>query len=91
MSLTVFAIVLGALFGLSIAVGLRRRSAVTQPVCGHCGYFVRGLTTFFCPECGSDLREVGIIRPPRRILSPTGRATATPGAAQQTATAEHPG
>jgi class 3 adenylate cyclase len=25
-----------------------------------CGYQVRGLTTFTCPECGSDLREVGI-------------------------------
>src|SRR5688572_15999719 len=30
--------------------------------CGHCGYAVTGLTTFTCPECGSDLREVGIVR-----------------------------
>ncbi len=28
--------------------------------CGKCGYSVRGLTTFQCPECGSDLRKVGI-------------------------------
>ena len=30
--------------------------------CGNCGYNVRGLTTFKCPECGQDLREVGIDR-----------------------------
>lgn len=29
--------------------------------CGACGYAVRGLTTFTCPECGADLREVGMI------------------------------
>lgn len=28
--------------------------------CGHCGYDVRGLSTFICPECGNDLRSVGI-------------------------------
>ncbi len=32
------------------------------PSCGKCGYASRGLTTFTCPECGSDLREVGIQR-----------------------------
>ena len=31
--------------------------------CGQCGYAVRGLTTFVCPECGADLRQVGIVRP----------------------------
>jgi class 3 adenylate cyclase len=36
--------------------------------CGHCGYRVRGLSTFVCPECGSDLREVGIVRPRPRSL-----------------------
>ena len=38
-----------------------------EPACGKCGYAVRGLDTFICPECGSDLRQVGIItkeRPP---------------------------
>jgi hypothetical protein len=42
---------------------LRRRKAVTQPACGNCGYFVRGITTFTCPECGQDLREAGIVTP----------------------------
>ncbi|MCX5659841.1 MAG: hypothetical protein NTW19_08985 [Planctomycetota bacterium] len=28
--------------------------------CGKCGYLVRGITALNCPECGADLREVGI-------------------------------
>ncbi|MBN1343855.1 MAG: hypothetical protein JXQ73_14320 [Phycisphaerae bacterium] len=36
------------------------RHAVAEPSCGSCGYAVQGLPTFTCPECGSDLREVGI-------------------------------
>jgi hypothetical protein len=35
----------------------------TDPICGKCGYCVRGITSLICPECGSDLREVGIIPP----------------------------
>jgi hypothetical protein len=31
------------------------------PRCGRCNYIVRGVPTFTCPECGSDLREVGIL------------------------------
>ena len=30
------------------------------PRCGACGYDTRGLTRLTCPECGSDLRIVGI-------------------------------
>ena len=30
--------------------------------CGGCGYVVRGLSQLTCPECGADLREVGIGR-----------------------------
>lgn len=33
------------------------------PACGKCGYPARGITTVHCPECGADLREVGIKRP----------------------------
>jgi hypothetical protein len=35
----------------------------TDPICGKCGYCVRGIPSLICPECGSDLREVGIIPP----------------------------
>lgn len=38
----------------------RHRKQAGEPVCGRCGYRVKGLPTFICPECGSDLREVGI-------------------------------
>lgn len=38
--------------------------------CGACGYSVKGLTQLNCPECGADLREVGIgsgSKPGRRM------------------------
>ena len=39
---------------------------IEMPSCAKCRYAVRGLPTFTCPECGSDLREVGIVtRQPR--------------------------
>ena len=28
--------------------------------CGSCGYSARGLSSWHCPECGADLRLVGI-------------------------------
>jgi class 3 adenylate cyclase len=40
----------------------RHASEADLPTCGHCGYAVTGLTTFICPECGRDLRVVGIVR-----------------------------
>jgi class 3 adenylate cyclase/predicted RNA-binding Zn-ribbon protein involved in translation (DUF1610 family) len=49
----------------SAVVWWRRRARAGRgdlATCGHCGYAVTGLTTFTCPECGSDLREVGIVR-----------------------------
>ena len=36
---------------------------ITVPSCRACGYAVKGLPSFTCPECGSDLREVGIDTP----------------------------
>lgn len=41
-------------------------TATAEPCCGKCGYSVRGLDSFTCPECGSDLREVGILTDDRR-------------------------
>ena len=37
-----------------------------EPSCGECGYNVYGLPTFTCPECGADLRAVGIVAPAPR-------------------------
>jgi hypothetical protein len=51
-----------ALAGRALRRGRRRRPLVSgaSPRCGACGYDTRGLTTLTCPECGSDLRIVGI-------------------------------
>lgn len=32
-----------------------------EPSCGACGYSTVGLMTMTCPECGGDLRQVGIV------------------------------
>lgn len=56
----------GLALGLLLYEILRRSTpANPDPTCGKCGYCVRGIMTLTCPECGSDLREVGI-RPPRK-------------------------
>jgi hypothetical protein len=31
-----------------------------EPQCNRCGYSIRGLTSWRCPECSSDLLEVGV-------------------------------
>jgi len=64
------------LLGLSFLFGLIgwllwRRSKGTGDaddgaVCGKCGYSARGLPGLDCPECGSDLREVGIVLPEKK-------------------------
>jgi hypothetical protein len=53
-----------AVAGAGFAFHRRRRKrpgAAARRGCGRCGYDVRGLPTFACPECGADLREVGIV------------------------------
>jgi hypothetical protein len=56
--------------GLIVARGVRRPAATAtaaasadEPTCGRCGYIVRGINGLICPECGGDLREVGIVAP----------------------------
>jgi hypothetical protein len=61
---------LGALIVGCVAFGTRwRRLARTRPWrpgletdahCGRCGYIVKGLAEPRCPECGADLRDVGV-------------------------------
>jgi class 3 adenylate cyclase len=68
LGVTVLIVMLAA---AAIVWWLRGRRAA-GPTCGHCGYAVAGLPTFTCPECGSDLREVGIRRgePAASLVSP---------------------
>jgi class 3 adenylate cyclase len=57
----IFPLFLAAIAGGIVLIVRRRRSKRSgEPTCAHCGYNVTGLTTFTCPECGSDLRQVGI-------------------------------
>lgn len=62
LSLLILVALLGGLvLGIVLWVtGGRSRSG--EMACGGCGYAVRGLEALNCPECGADLREVGIDR-----------------------------
>jgi hypothetical protein len=48
----------------------RKLAAPAGPVCAACGYSTVGLTTTTCPECGHDLRAVGILAPGVRRPGP---------------------
>lgn len=65
MAATIWLLAIGGLAAVFVSgfLVLRRRGAVTQPACGKCGYPVEGMSTFNCPECGSDVRQVGIVTP----------------------------
>lgn len=57
-----------ALMGIFALLAIVRAVApgrffVAQPVCAKCRYSVGGLESHTCPECGGDLREVGILTP----------------------------
>ena len=54
------ALVAAALATRALRRGRRAMAPGQPPLCGACGYDTRGLTTLTCPECGSDLRAVGI-------------------------------
>src|SRR2546427_6597927 len=55
------AVALGAL-AVVWSIWRPRRTTGGQS-CAACGYSTLGLGTFTCPECGSDLRRVGILTP----------------------------
>jgi hypothetical protein len=61
--------------GVMLIFWRRRGVRVTEPSCGKCRYIVHGLEGFICPECGSDLREVGILRPDTRAPLSRGKRT----------------
>lgn len=55
------ALLLACVAGLIILwIRVLRMPKAAGPSCGKCGYLVQGMSTFQCPECGSDLRQVGI-------------------------------
>ena len=69
MAIAPFALLVVVLFGAVLAtlwIRVLRRPKSDLPTCGACGYGVRGVSSLRCPECGADLREVGIITPGRQ-------------------------
>jgi hypothetical protein len=62
--LIVILVFAGVFVGAQMAGRLRK--GPDHPACGKCGYNVTGLESMVCPECGSDLREVGIMTPSQR-------------------------
>ena len=53
-------VVVGLITGIVLWVTSGRSNAQGEMACGGCGYLVRGLEQLNCPECGADLRAVGI-------------------------------
>ena len=58
-------VVAAVVVGVAVLVWLLVRPRKAEPAsggkCGQCGYGVRGIASTTCPECGADLREVGIV------------------------------
>lgn len=60
MLLLLLLVLVGFIVGIVLwATGGRSRGG-GEMACGGCGYSVRGLEQLNCPECGADLRAVGI-------------------------------
>jgi hypothetical protein len=67
--LLVFLLVGMLLLGLSVGGRYPRRLRIETPSCGRCQYPVCGMPTFTCPECGSDVRDVGILLPRSNLFT----------------------
>jgi hypothetical protein len=71
--ITWFALVIGVL----VVEWRRRKQNLPQPsadpTCPTCGYLVIGLAGKVCPECGSDLASVGVLRRDDHRTSPAAR------------------
>ncbi len=66
LTLTLLAVVSAGVCWLAWRYPLKAKVVKNEqrmPRCGACGYPTRGIAELVCPECGADLREVGI-RPP---------------------------
>ena len=61
--LVLLAIIAVGVWVVAVARRARRARPSEGPACGACGYSVVGLTSMTCPECGGDLRSVGIVTP----------------------------
>lgn len=58
----VILVVAGLIAGITLWITGGQSKGSGEMSCGACGYPVRGLQALNCPECGADLRIVGINR-----------------------------
>jgi hypothetical protein len=66
-ALVVSALLFVALSGLFLLrIGWRGRRVGGDPHCGRCGYSLTGLPGSICPEFGTDVGAIPIVRGPRR-------------------------
>lgn len=61
LALLLIIIAIGGYLAYRYPVKTTWREHADLPVCGRCGYPSRGIESLTCPECGTDLREVGIL------------------------------
>jgi hypothetical protein len=59
---SIFALILVVLC-VAACFALRGARKIREPVCAHCRYPTADITRLMCPECGNDLRAVGILTP----------------------------
>ncbi|MFI4861330.1 MAG: hypothetical protein ACIAXF_11680 [Phycisphaerales bacterium JB063] len=60
MVLVLVLLLVGLGTGIALWLTAGKPHAHGEMACGGCGYSVRGLEQMQCPECGADLRTVGI-------------------------------
>jgi len=60
--LVLLALAVGLIYGIILWITSGKGGTKGEMSCGGCGYAVRGLESLNCPECGADLRMVGITR-----------------------------
>jgi hypothetical protein len=76
--LALFCIFTAAVAAILLGITWAGRGTVggEDPLCARCRYCVRGLAGTICPECGGELRDVGVLTPgsvapisvPKRVL-----------------------
>lgn len=81
MAFIVLSLGIAAAVAVGLLAGAWRAGHAAGPVagfgeCGRCGYSARGIAALCCPECGADLRRVGIVPAETVAVAPPVRATA---------------
>ncbi|WP_432798015.1 hypothetical protein [Poriferisphaera sp. WC338] len=60
--LVLFGVPVLLVIGVVAVFMVKKKSRQKEATCGGCGYIVEGISSLLCPECGGDLRKVGIVK-----------------------------